>query len=238
MPAVDRGDGGARAAVLHLAVAAAAEPPGGARDGAVRPGWGAAVSAITAEEMAALWVPLASLPGFDPVGLRVLVRAETAVLTDIASGGVGPAEGPVWRGCWVWWADSSGHEDSVDLVDWSEVILDLADASTRDRVARWLAGRVGFAVGCTAPDWIPTLKFGLGSGGIGYRDDGGYWTLCCSSRTEHFRAPKGSTGLKAFDEVPGLVSVDPHDAHRLPDDSRYADALALARVAVHTGESR
>lgn len=44
MPAVDRGDRGGCAAVLHLAVAAAAEPPGGARDGGV-PGWGAAVTA-------------------------------------------------------------------------------------------------------------------------------------------------------------------------------------------------
>ncbi len=142
---------------------------------------------ITTDELALLRVPLSALPGLDPVGLWV-------------------------HHCGV--ADMCAH---APLPGWvRDPSVDLADASTADRVARWRALQcAGIRVGPTAPAWIH-----LGYGAWGLAWVGGRTTFCRSCCL-----PEG---------------VDPDDSRRLPDGSRYVDRLALARVAVtspHRGEA-
>lgn len=187
------------------------------------------MSDLTPEEMAALLVAPGLLPGLDAFGLRV------ATWTGYHRNDLKPSGRELFL-C----VTRDGEPLVFDPVAQGQrlrdhVAFDLADASTRDRIARWVAGRVGLEVAATAPDWLPTLKYGLGSGGIGYRNDGGYWTVAARSHTRHFRAPVDTTLLHVFDEVPGLVGVDPHDDRRLSDGSHYVDALALARAAAHLG---
>lgn len=155
-----------------------------------------------------LRVPLSALPGFDPVGLRC----------STASSGDGHwlcvADG--------WLTDANprvSRNETTRVYDgpMSGVVLDLSDSATRDRVARWVAARVGLEVGCTAPGWgwvdnDPTnaMRDVLARG----------WVLGSA-----FFVWGGC----------GTSDLDPTDDTCLPDGSRVVDAVALARVAVYLG---
>lgn len=91
-----------------------------------------------------------------------------------------------------------------------DVYLDFREANTRDRAARWLAGRNKMPVGCTAPTWrYDSLLFG--------------WELECW-------APDGcetSIDYPVKRLSPSRL-LDPHHSMLLPDGSRVVDAAALA----------
>lgn len=161
---------------------------------------------ISTEEFARLRVPLASLPGFDPVGLRINAGSYGKGLCTGAS--------PIIA-AWRFLCD----DGSAGGADGGALRVDLADASTADRVARWVAGRVDFEVGCTAPDWHHGTD----------HDGNGGWLL--------FWFDDGDSAEYYFG-YPELEGLDWEDPRRLPDGSRYVDRLALALVAVHLGGQR
>jgi len=158
-----------------------------------------------------LRIPLTALPGLDATGLSA------------------------WAADERWLVAGDGGHKGVDLIGWglsdvapmprAIVALDLADASTRDRVARWAARRVGLEVGSTAPAWFH----------CGYS----VWALAAhlvSRRFSPTRLPESAPQVVGVNhQLPSLWSVDPTDDTRLPDGSRLVDAVALARVAVHLG---
>jgi hypothetical protein len=163
--------------------------------------------AVSPAELAALRIELSALPGFDPVGLDVERSCCGHVIGD-------PYAGP---------PECCGDPD-----EWVSFI----DASTRDRVARWLAGRVGLTVGSTAPGWwhqeavwvLAVRRAGGVKGGSSAR------TFSGSPRW----AASADGGKRRH--VPTLGDLDPSDPRLLPDGSRYVNALALARVAVTVGK--
>ena len=156
-----------------------------------------------------LRVALSDLPGFDPVGLRVLdpngeLGSYVATYAD---------EVHVML-------DGRANATGGLVLD-EDVDLDLSDAATRDRLARWLAARVGLEVGCTAPRWFWHVAMRCWVLGHGRLE---------SSRSFSF------DGRVTDHEVPPLSDLDgADDDTRLPDGSRLVDAVALARVAVHVG---
>jgi hypothetical protein len=164
------------------------------------------MSDLTPDDMARLRVRLDDLPGFDPVGLRVFHSRTSYVDSLCITAGIGVV--PRERGLVL-----------LDLP--ATVCLDLSDASTRDRVARWMAGRAvqPFPLGSTAPevrltdamDGRPLLRL-VGAG----------------------RQAAVFTSV-ALD---GIADLDPKDPRLLPDGSRWVDAAALAEVARHVGVSR
>jgi hypothetical protein len=175
---------------------------------------------LTTEDMGRLRVPLAALPGLDPVGLDLVAlgQGEWAVHVLDADGPWPQHDLLVYDGRWrtteSWWL----HGDGPELTTWA---VDLADAATRDRVARQLAGRVGLEVGCTAPSFDRTP--------VG-------WALVGPHDCIIYAEPDAD--LDEFVEVPALADLDPADDRRLPDGSIYRDALAQAIVAVHVGGGR
>jgi hypothetical protein len=158
---------------------------------------------LTTEDMGRLRFGLAALDGFDPVGLTLGRGGEWAacVAYGHSDGTVLLVRGAGTRHVVTEWWPLAGFE------------VDLADAATRDRVARWLAARVGLEVGSTAPGWE--------TGDIEPVE----WVLVGTRIGDHFTP----------DSVPALAAVDPDDRRRLADGSLYRDALALALVAVHVG---
>lgn len=91
-------------------------------------------------------------------------------------------------------------------VNRDELPVDLAEASTRDQLARRVAAMSGLEVGCTAP-WFA------------YR---GAWTLVGDHDRLYWRNPSLFVGL------------DPESGDRFQDGSRVVDAEALARIATAT----
>jgi hypothetical protein len=111
----------------------------------------------------------------------------------------------------------------MQIVSHSHLLLDLRRAEVRDRVARWLAGRVGLEVGSTAPE---------------FQTDEDGWSLF----TQHHANPglavwdlEGRGAGAARSTIPALALLDPADSTTLPDGSRLVDALALGAVALHVG---
>jgi hypothetical protein len=174
---------------------------------------------------------LADLSGFDPVGLwvankdepegfLVLFQDETTVL--VHSGG---SEDYPW-----WW--TKAEEDGPTIT--------MLHASTRDRVARWVAGRVGKDVGPSGPCW----------GAVANSYEGGGWALLgklghgLSIFMDPDRLPLAAlpplvpTGESVWNGVPALAALNPNDGRRLPDGSRWVDAAALAAVARHVADLR
>lgn len=100
----------------------------------------------------------------------------------------------------------------------SEVSVSLADSAARDRVARWVAERVGMPCDPVAGFW----RFVLGA-----------WRLTGSDGAIEFGAADPEAEGRFV--VHALSALDPHDDTRLPDGSRLVDALALAAVARHVG---
>lgn len=79
------------------------------------------MSDLIPDEMRRLLVPLSNLPGFDPAGL------------------------PTEKYCCGAW--SHGYGGQPECCGQPDEDVDLADAATRNRCARHLAGRVGLEVG-------------------------------------------------------------------------------------------
>lgn len=167
-----------------------------------------------AEEMGRLRVPLASLAGFDPVGLVV----DGAVIVSRAEEQDNDEAG--WAAEFATLPPPSllaiATVEGVRFRVAAEVSVTLADASTADRVARWVAGRVGLEVGCTAPGWREGRQGGLGLPG---------WLLDTGDGSKFF----------TYDSLPVVRAFWMDDDRLLPDGSRYVDRLALALVAVHVG---
>lgn len=167
-----------------------------------------------------LLVPLAKLPGLDPVGLPVRGRGMDST-TDPLGWAVGPTLTQTQtgrNGRLV--ARPSAESDGIAFGNWEwddTLYLDLSDAATRDRCLRWLAGRVGLEVGCGAPRWAP------------WPDQMASWELDSTITWDPMAPVEGREG-KAFRGCPALVDLDPTDDTRLPDGSRLVDALALAAV--------
>lgn len=167
---------------------------------------------ITDADLSRLRVPLASLPGLVPVGLRVVSTGE--------------------RGGWVLpvglhrdryqVASPDGLAVGSECIDWDDLdftwAYDLQDSSTADRVARWVADRRRVEVGCTAPEWGVSL-FNLYA----------LRTITIRSGREHYHRW----------EAPRVDGSDLwswyHDDRLLPDGSRYVDRLSLTLVAVLVG---
>jgi len=149
---------------------------------------------VTRDVLDSLRIPLSALPGFDAVGLR------------------------------MWLPDTRASVICLEDYGDDRWTVTLADASTADRVARWVADRVGMEIGATAPSWQSPPR---------ESEDVVVWTLLGSTADPHHRR----FWLQGFGvaRVPALAGLDYTDDRRLPDGSRYVDRLALARVAVHVG---
>lgn len=162
------------------------------------------MTALTPSDLARLRVRLDELPGFDPVGLFVYgERGDDHMVVfadddDLLVHDCG-SEDLAW-----WWSKSEGPR------------LDLADASTADRVARWVAERHRTLSGepppgCTAPSWFY---------------EGGRWVLSTG----------GWSWLVPRDLVTEPTELQVQlDRRRLRDGSRWVDRAALAEVARHVG---
>jgi hypothetical protein len=179
---------------------------------------------LTSEELARLRVPLDRLPGFDPVGLRV-----------IGEDGLPAGLVTLSTGVHVFLADDV-NEDGSNLHYPADFDANLSDSATADRVARWCAGRVGLEVGCTAPGWRsysaradPPLAIWLfGELGLGVR--------VFANQPRRDPPLTGWAYSRAVENVvPALADLDPTDARLLPDGARWIDRLALALVATHLG---
>lgn len=177
---------------------------------------------LTITEQERLRVSLASLSGFDPVRLRTTTRCcgNSVRGGDVAD--FGDFEMPM----------DEGEECCGNLID----EVDLAHPDTADRVARWLAGRVGIEVGCLAGGWRYAGSMHwvlLGGNGaeatpeVERRDGAAGHGFCAMGWVGALRSTPTV--------VVALERVDPHDPRRLPDGSRYVDRLALALVAAHVG---
>ena len=172
--------------------------------------------------MSNLLVSLASLPGFDAGGLIVHDDVLDAWRMTLNSEG---------HSLVIW----NRNRRTLDRVMRERVSLSLAVAATRDRLARYVAARVGLEVRSTAPTWEY----------VDFNDAwhlGGSRVLFRVSRWAEVRDQLGDNlgslpaGLaKRCREVPTLAALDPADDTRLPDGSRRVDALALGIVAVHVG---
>lgn len=172
---------------------------------------------IAAEELARLRVPLASLRDFDPTGLDLQADGWTYPPHVLENGGddLLVYDGK-WRTSEPWWLRREGP----DGVAWA---IDLADASTADRVARWVAGRTGAD----------------STSGLTWSFDYPGWSLRGARPMGPYAyfAPSVD-GLMGAIAVPALANLDGFrsaDDRRLPDGSRFVDRLALALVAVHIG---
>jgi hypothetical protein len=193
---------------------------------------------LTTEDMGRLRVPLAALPGLDVRGLLLwptreeLHRRDLAMFRTFSDGSAAGAQLPTgieWIGVT---RDTSDHALAGYVVTHTDfasrhgivanfrggpVDVDLADAATRDRVARWLAARVGLNTSGRCPWWFTLAPVASRPGwGLAYGPHGSYETFGPGRETE----------------VPALVGLNGADDRRLPDGSRYVDALALALVAV------
>lgn len=105
--------------------------------------------------------------------------------------------------------------------------VSLVESATADRVARWLAARVGLEVGCTAPEW--RWRAGVRA-----------WGLIAAFSGRYFVETRRQVWGRDDVVVPTLdvADLDPADTRKLSDGSRFVDRLALAIVAVHVGGAR
>ena len=150
--------------------------------------------------MTGLLLRLDELPGFDPVGLHVCGGRSLQPWGLVVFSGPG--------GCML-----SGGQDEVPA---TSLRVSLADPATRDRVARWLAARVGLEVGATATRWG--------------RSRGRAWSLVAvKGRIWRWWEHQTAWTLRGDRHYgcPALASIDLADPQ--------ADWLALAAVARHVG---
>lgn len=170
-----------------------------------------------------LTLPVAALPGFDPLGLMLWWQC--------------PGEGSDWKYLCANSATLDGGTVPILVsgpeVRWprrSEVRLDFGDAMTRDKVARWCAARVGVVVDSTAP----TLRRPPGPWAIDNGRPHADWSLVPSTDV-HLFVRKEPTPGPGITYVPALADLDATDMTLLGDGSRFIDALALKLTAQHLG---
>jgi hypothetical protein len=167
-----------------------------------------------------LRVPLASLPGFDACGLDLHGDGMVVHVMDHDFGADMLVYNERWKD-----VPFLLHVDFA-LTEWA---LDLSDAATRDRVARWVAGRVGLGVGATAPTW-----FASGHGVFRvFGADRGRVLSFAPTRTRE--SPARVSGLDHY--LPSMSDLDWRSTGRLADDCLIVEAEALALVAVHLGST-
>ena len=158
-----------------------------------------------------LWLNLSDLPGFDPVGLRVEIPSVcTGIVVHMGEESNGRS--------WYWGSpDAPPEEDppEMEIADRNGIILFLSDASTRDRLARFVAG--GSHKECCAPEF-KVIRSGVPP------------STCWVLSSRRLVSANNVFGTR---QVPTLADLDPTDDTRLPDGSRRVDAIALGRVAVH-----
>jgi hypothetical protein len=107
--------------------------------------------------------------------------------------------------------DLSCYAEAV--IEYSAVVLDLTDATSRAHAAWWLAA----ALGLPSPVGAHWVSYGLG------------WRLTVHQLSDD---PEPSR------DVPALDDLDPADDTRLPDGSRRVDAIALGRVCRHVAAAQ
>jgi hypothetical protein len=107
--------------------------------------------------------------------------------------------------------DLSSYAEPV--IEYSAVVLDLTDATSRAHAAWWLAA----ALGLPSPVGAHWVSYGLG------------WRLTVHQLSDD---PEPSR------DVPALDDLDPADDTRLPDGSRRVDAIALGRVCRHVAGTK
>jgi hypothetical protein len=116
------------------------------------------------------------------------------------------------------YGDRDGVVLGVGTADVRALMLDLARAECRDRVARVLAdAAVGPGGHTSGSEW--GCQWG--------RHGGGSWLLNGVGDLRFADEPGSDDAI----HVPALADLDPNDDTRLPDGSRLVDALALAAVA-------
>jgi hypothetical protein len=165
------------------------------------------------DELERLRVRLVDVPGLDPVGLPARADADGRL-------GVYVPGGP--EGCWVWHG-----EDVYDADVWCMSSVSTADASTRDRLARWVAARVFSALAgpdaeCTAPAWG--------------RWQAQVWELN-SDIEDALQYFSGVNRPRRCHVVPALADLNADDPSLLPDGCRWVYAAALAEVVRHLGRT-
>lgn len=150
-----------------------------------------------------LLIKLDKLSGFDPVGLRIADPDGAGPMFIIVKDG----------GDYVQEVTEDG---GLSVVRRSLVVLDLTDAATRDRCARWLAkqpltlfNRYSQHHGATAPVWRVD-------------EFHEWWELVALDED----MADTSTVLDG-DTCDALHELDPNDDARLPDGARVVDVLAL-----------
>ncbi len=138
-----------------------------------------------------------------------------AVLVGRENGGgyVHPGPPPMWQ-----IAIDGGP---VIITPTTDLALNLSRAECRDRVARWVAGRV------SPPQRVTE---GVRWRQIGTVADRAAWSLTSDGGDQtQFGAERG------WIRVPALAALSPSDPARLPDGCRRVDAEALAVVARFVG---
>lgn len=187
---------------------------------------------LTQTELDQLMLPLTSLPGFNPVGLhlaspfandgKMVYIHWLCVDRDTLNADDGAIN------CWC--GEDNGFTGWIERRQW---YLDLADASTADRVARWVAERLGLRIvdidhhlrehshlECTAPVFFVNA-YGqciIGRDRIGARTSFHGWRQ------------------DDPDKILALQDLDQYDRRQLADGSRYVERLGLAIVAFHVGD--
>ena len=150
--------------------------------------------------------------------------------------------GPVWMGGWTVALAGTGIVRGIGDAAWGQcmdtgayrtapvpdVHLDLSRAECRDRVDRYIIGRIsGGDVGGCRPEFTA--------------DEDGWAMLWCDlcdpargGMAVWDRQGYGA-GHPGTPNVHALADLDPNDDTRLPDGSRRVDALALRAVAMEAG---
>lgn len=160
---------------------------------------------LTNQDRARLRFPLSCFRGLDPTGLRVFLRGWEWYGTPLATGRATPNVFiyNVPSGFPTVQCVAHGGDVAPD-----DILLNLEDAATRDRVARWMAQVVGLKVGATAP---PIRVSG--------------WDHADGRKSRHIKI--GDDGLHDYRTLSLPDDIDDTDERQLFDGCLYVDALAM-----------
>lgn len=168
---------------------------------------------LVAVRPAELRIALASLPGMGPGGLNVETTEDWLHAVAMSRSPDGLVRGYATR----WDEERGASGGTIWQTPDTRCWVTAADSSTRDRLLRYVAKRVGRDTAGRCPWWWP-LRTGP-RWGLGYGD----------------QAQWDDFGIGAWYEVPTLADLDPGCPTLLEDGARLVDAVALVRVAVHLG---
>jgi len=125
--------------------------------------------------------------------------------------------------------DDGGYGTTLVILALSDIALDLSDATGRAHATWWLAEYWPEDV-----DGVFTLLAGRTQ----------LWVHQCAGRRVGVRYGAWATGewlnwgcgLSEGRNVTSLADLEPTDDRRLPDGSRWVDAVALTRVCIYVAE--